>query len=86
MSLLLVICGVIGPRTSVIGDAPPLYRTSIVLGVCLIGFGGSLRVQGCLSLEPVIFGVIGPRRFVEGSRLFEFRVGRFRCNRSKEIR
>ena len=40
----------------------------------------------CLSLELVVFGVIGPRRFVEGLSLFEFGAGHFRCNRSKEIR
>ncbi len=33
-----------------------------------------------------IFGVIGPRGFVEGSRLFEFGAGHFWCNRSKGVR
>ena len=48
--------------------------------------GASLRVQSCLSLQLVIFGVIGPRSFVEVSRLFEFGAGHFWCNRSEGIR
>ena len=44
-------------------------------------------VQGCLSLELVIFGVIGLRRgVVEGSRLFEFGADIYGFNRSKELR
>ena len=42
-----------------------------------------MRIQDCLSLEPVIFVVIGPGGFVEGSRLFEFGAGYVWCNRSE---
>ena len=44
---------------------------------CNSSEGGSLRIQGCLSLELVIFGVIGPRSFVDGLRLLEFGAGHF---------
>ena len=44
-----------------------------------------MRVKGCLRLELVIFGVIGPRAFVEGSRLFEFGDGLFWGSRPKEL-
>ena len=39
-----------------------------------------------MGLELDIFGVIGPRSFVEGLSLFELGAGHFWCNRSKGIR
>ena len=45
-----------------------------------------MRVYVCLSLEMVIFGVIGPMGGVVGSRLFEAGDGHFWCNSSEGFR